>query len=262
MLLITLDGPKSRNSVGPLIYPELQSLMIEAGQDPNTQAVVITGAAGFFSSGGNINALRNSAGGTLSAATANTDGLNAMIKSIVECAVPVIAAVEGGAAGAGASIALSCDMIVASQQAKFTIAHVRVGLCPDGGATYLLRSALPRQMVMEMCLLGQPMPAGRLADAGIINTLMPEGQVLGYAMELAGRIAAGPPHAISIIKNLVNTATGNDLATHLDREGQAINLARFGQESAEGLSAFLEKRSPDFTSARNRAGAAQARGEI
>lgn len=257
LLLLTLDGPTSRNAIGPDVYQEVQAQVIAAGRDSEVGAIVLTGAGGFFSSGGNIDALRASAGGTLAQATANTDKLNAMIKSIVECPMPVIAAVEGGAAGAGVATALACDMIVASGQARFTIAYVRVGLSPDGGVTHVLRSALPRQMVMEMCLLGQPVPATRLAQAGIVNHLAAEGAVLSTALELAGRLADGPPQAIATIKDLVNTALENDFATQLDREARAINLARFGAEAAEGLSAFLEKRQHEFKRPETRTGGAE-----
>lgn len=248
VLLLTVDGPASRNAIGPAIYRDVQDQVIGAGCDPAIRAIVLTGAGGFFSSGGNILALRQSAQGTLAEATANTDRLNATIKAIVDSPKPVIAAVEGGAAGAGAALALACDLIVASETARFTIAYVRVGLSPDGGVTHFLRAALPRQFVMEMCLLGQPVPAARLAQAGVVNLLVPEDGALQAALDLAERLAAGPPQAIGRIKELVNTAPGRDLATQLDVEARGINLARFGAEAAEGLSAFLEKRIPAFAS--------------
>ncbi len=249
-LLLTLDGPTSRNSVGPSVYPQVQARLIDASRDPEIGAVVLTGAGAFFSSGGNVRALRDSAGGTLAEATGNTDKLNAMIKAIVECDKPVIAAVEGGAAGAGASTVLACDLIIAARGAQFTVAHVRVGLSPDGGVTHFLRSALPRQLVMELCLLGQPIGADRLAELGVVNRLTQEGEALETALALAERLAAGPPRATANIKGLVNAAEGSDLADHLDREARAINLARFGAEASEGLAAFLEKRRPDFFKSR------------
>ena len=245
--LLTLDGPRSRNAVGPEVYREVQARIVDAGTDPAVRAIVLTGAGGFFSSGGNVRALRDSAGGTLAEATAKTDGLNAMIKAIVDGPLPVVAAVEGGEAGAGAALALACDLIVAAEGATFTAAYVRVGLSPDGGITHFLRGALPRQMVMEMCLLGRPMPAARLAQAGVVNLLAADGAVLQAALELAGALAAGPPNAIGRIRELVNAAPGNGLADHLEAEARAINLARFGAEAKEGLSAFLEKRRPDFS---------------
>ena len=249
VLVLTLDGPGSRNSIGPYVYDAVQAQVIAAAGDPRLRAVVLTGSGGFFSAGGNIHALRESASGTLGEATARTDRLNAMIMAIVDCPVPVLAAIEGGAAGAGLSLALACDMIVASLNARFAVAQVRVGLSPDGGATSFLRSALPRQLVMEMCLLGMPVSAERLAGFGLINVLASKDGALEAALDLASRIADGPPQAIRTIKTLVQSAATADLASQLDSEARAINLARFSAEAAEGLSAFLEKRPARFASA-------------
>lgn len=247
VLVITLDGPRSRNAIGPEIYDAVQAEVIEARRNQQVRAIVLTGARGFFSSGANIHSLQASAQGTLAEAVARTDRLNAMIRAIIESPKPVLAAVEGGAAGAGVSLALACDMIVAAAGAKMTVAYVRVGLSPDGGVTHFLRSALPRQLVMEMCTLGQPVPAERLAQFGIVNAIVPEGSALQVALEVAGRVAAGPAAAIARIKAQVNAAPSNELASHLNLEADGINVARFSAEAAEGLSAFLEKRRPNFT---------------
>lgn len=246
LLVITLDGSGTRNAIGPTIYEEVETQILNAGSNAKTGAIVITGANGFFSSGGNVKALRQSAEGTFAQATANTNKLNAMIRAIVDCPKPVIAAIEGGAAGAGVALALACDMIVASVGSALTAAYVRVGLSPDGGTTYFLRSSLPRQLVSELCMLGLPVTAERLAHFGVVNVLTESGEALSSAKELAKRVAAGPPQAIARIKNLIAKSTENDLSTHLDLEARWLNQARFGAEAAEGLSAFLEKRVPRF----------------
>lgn len=246
VLTLTLDGPSSRNSIGPNVYRRLRDQIVDAGQAPGIRAIVLTGAGGFFSSGGNVNALKNSSGGPMSAVSANTDYLNAMIRAIVDCPTPVIAAVDGGAAGAGVALALSCDMIVAEAEANFTLAYVRVGLCPDGGATHFLRTALPRQLVNELCILGRPISAERLAAFGVVNEVSEPGCVLETATALARKVAAGPAQAIASIKHLINSAPDTQLTTQLWLEADRINQARFGPEAAEGLSAFLEKRKPDF----------------
>ena len=246
LLILTLDGAQTRNSLGPDVYPVLQSHIVDAGQNPDIRAIILTGANGFFSSGGNVNALKASGAATLAAATGNTDKLNALILAIAQCPKPVIAAVEGGAAGAGFSLCLACDLIVASEDAHFTAAYVRVGLSPDGGATHFLAHALPRQLVNEICMLGRPVAASRLADAGLINRCHPAGEALAAATGIAQQIAAGPPAATSKIKELILTAGTSDLAAQLATEARAINLARFGAEAAEGLAAFIEKRKAHF----------------
>lgn len=252
ILTVTLDGPASRNAIGPHIYRPLQAAMIKAGGDPSVRAVVLTGAGGFFCSGGDIHALKESASGTMAEATARTDGLNAAIRAVRGCAVPVIAAVEGGAAGAGLSLALACDMIVAAAGARFVTAYVKVGLTPDGGATWFLRQGLPHQLVMEMCALGQPVGTERLAQFGVVNAVTAPGGALDAATEMARRIAAGPARAIARIKAEVLAAPRNDLTAHLELEAEGMNAARFGAEAAEGLAAFLEKRNPVFPNPEDR----------
>ena len=247
VLLLTLNGPKSRNSVGPDVYRAVRDAVVDAGNAHDIRAIILTGSGGFFSSGGNINALKESAKGPLSAVTSNTDQLNAMIRAIVDCPTPVIAAVEGGAAGAGVALALSCDLIVAASDAKFTAAYVKVGLSPDGGLTHFIRGALPRQLVNELCMLGRPITAERLAPYGIVNELTDPGQAQDAALSLAQKIAAGPAQAIQSIKHLVNNAEDNQLTTQLWQEADRINQARYGAEATEGLQAFLEKRKPDFS---------------
>ncbi len=246
VLVLTLDGAETRNAIGPDVYPILQSHIVDVERDPTVRAIVLTGNNGFFSSGGNVNALKASGASTLAAATANTDKLNALILAIAQSSRPVVAAVEGGAAGAGFSLCLACDMIVASEDARFLAAYVRVGLTPDGGATHFLTRALPRQLVNEICMLGRPVGASRLHAAGLINSCHPAGSALDAALHLARDIAAGPPHATSRIKELINAAGSTDLPAQLAAEARAINLARFGAEAAEGLSAFVEKRKANF----------------
>ncbi|MAW88824.1 MAG: enoyl-CoA hydratase [Phyllobacteriaceae bacterium] len=244
--VLTLDGPQSRNSIGPENYRDLQRRIIDAAEDSSVRAIVVSGAGGFFCSGGNVTNLQRSAAGTMAEATANTDALNAMILAIRHCPKPVIAAVEGGAAGAGFSLALACDLIVAAQGARFLVSYVKVGLTPDGGVTHFLTGALPRQLVGELCLLGRPASAERLHAAGVVNTLSEPGRALGDAMALAGELTAGASGAQAVIKAEIAAAPFNDLASQLDLEARGINRARFGAEAREGLAAFLEKRKPEF----------------
>ena len=246
VLTLTIDGPKSRNSIGPELYDALREAVIDASDAPEVRAIVITGANGYFSSGGNINALKESAARPRGQVSANTDKLNAMIRAVHEAPLPVVCALEGGAAGAGASLAMACDMVFAAAGASLVIAYVKVGLTPDGGATHFLRSALPRQFAMEMCMTGKPMPVERLADFGIVNDVVPQGDALERAQDMARRLANGPSEALAVIKHEVNVAPRNDLTTHMALEADGINRARYSADAAEGLAAFLEKRKPVY----------------
>ena len=244
--IITLNGPETRNSISRLQYDTLRDAVVEAGADPTVRAIVLTGAGGFFSSGGNVKVLQESREQSLSQISRNTDALNAMILALRSCPTPIVAAVEGGAAGLGLALALSCDMLVATRVAKFTAAYVKIGLTPDGGTTHFLREALPRQLVSEMCMLGRPVDAERLYHAGAVNVLCDDGGALEAALELAGALARGASEAIGVIKSELNACDRTDLATQLDLEARGINRARYGDEAGEGLRAFLEKRAPDF----------------
>lgn len=246
VLILTLDGPKSRNAISPPVYAILQQRFIDAGEDPNIRAIVLHGANGFFSSGGDVNNLRKSATLPLSEVTKNTDGLNSMIRVIRACPKPVIAAVEGGTAGAGVSLALACDFLVAGEGAKFIAAYVKIGLTPDGGITHFLTASLPRQMVSEMCMMGKPIDAQTLHQHGVVNNVTAPDKVLEGALDMARALARGPQMAMAKIKSLIAAAPGNDLATHLEAEADAINRARYTAESREGTAAFLDKRKPKF----------------
>lgn len=246
VLILSLDGEQTRNSLSRPVYGKIRSHVIEASEDPNIRAIVLTGLHGFFCSGGNIVNLQKSAQGTMAEAALGTDALNAMILAIRQCRKPIVAAVEGGAAGAGLSLALSCDMILAAEESKFSAAYVRIGLAPDGGLTHFLSEGLPRQFVTEMCMTGEPVAAERLHSLGLVNRLLPTGKVLSAAKDLAQKLANGPTDAMALIKQEIAVAPGNDLATQLDLEARGINTARFGKEAAEGLAAFLEKRKPDY----------------
>lgn len=246
VLTLTLDGPETRNAVAAPVYRDIQARIIDAEHDPEVRAMVLTGAGGFFCSGGNVRGIRDSRNGTIAQASPNTDALNAMILALRMCPKPIVAAVEGAAAGAGLALALACDLIVAAAGAKFVAAYVKIGLSPDAGLTHFLREGLPRQLASEMCFLGRPVAAERLHAAGVVNVIAEPGAVQAEAAALAKALAAGPGEALGRIKSQIASAPRNDLAAQLALEAKAVNAARFSDEAAEGLAAFLEKRPPGF----------------
>jgi enoyl-CoA hydratase/carnithine racemase len=162
------------------------------------------------------------------------------------CPVPIIAAVEGGAAGAGLSLALACDLIVATKDAKFTAAYVKAGLVPDAGLTASLARMIPRPLAMEMCLMGRPVMATRFAELGAVSRICDTGNALGEAILLADTLAAGPRNAQSAIRQLVAQSYEVSEAAQLDAERDAMAHAAGTNEAAEGIAAFLEKRKAQF----------------
>ena len=142
---------------------------------------------------------------------------------------------------------LACDMIVAADGAKFTAAYVKAGLTPDGGLTHALSRLLPRQMAMEMCLLGRSYTASRLAELGVISQICPKDQALKTALELVEPLLFGPSQTQARIRTLMSQAANTDLETQLDLEADAMAEAQGSREAAEGISAFFEKRTPDYS---------------
>jgi enoyl-CoA hydratase/carnithine racemase len=159
---------------------------------------------------------------------------------------PVIAAVEGNAAGAGFSLALACDLIVAAGNARFTMAYVKIGLSPDGAPSLLLPRALPLQLASELLMEGAPIGAERLYQAGVVNRLVEPGRALAEAEAWAAKLAQGATGAIGRIKRLINQSACPELASHLELERESFSQLLHQPEAHEGIAAFLEKRSAQF----------------
>lgn len=235
-----------RNALSPSYYEGLIEGLGMASNDPDVAAVILAGEGGFFCSGGDLNLLKERRAMSLEERHTNINRLHDIIRAIRNCRKPVIAAVEGGAAGAGLSIAMTCDMIVAARGAKFTLSYVRAGLVPDGGATYALTQALPRATVTRMAMLAEPLLAERMYELGAVTELTPSGAALEGAQALAGQLAQGPEGAIASIKDLLNSAETNTFPQQLDAECHAMAHALGQDEAQTGISAFLNKKLPVF----------------
>lgn len=231
------------------LSPELYACILDAcaqAVSPGIRSVILTAEGGFFCAGGDLNALIERQGLAEDERRAMIEQLHDVLRGIRNCPVPVIAAVEGGAAGAGFSLALACDLIVAAEDAKFTAAYVKAGLVPDGGLTAALARTLPRQMAMEICLLGREVPAQKLEALGVLSECVPSGDADAAAHRLADLLATGPRTAQGQIRRLVSGAYDRTEAAQLDAERDAMARATGAPEAAEGIAAFLEKRKPDF----------------
>jgi enoyl-CoA hydratase/carnithine racemase len=246
------SNPAARNAITPALYDALPAALEEAAQDPAIGAIVLTGDGDFFCAGGDLRQLATRRELTVPERLEKIGRLHEQIRAIRACPKPVIAAVEGGAAGAGMSLALACDMLVAANNAFFTMAYIKVGLSPDGGATSFLSAFLSRQQMMELCLLGERIPAERLHALGAVNRLVEPGAALAEALALAGRIASGPANAAERIKRLCANAGHASLDEQLDLEAALMAESQGDDEAQEGIKAFFEKRAPDFASLRGR----------
>ena len=250
--ILTNSNPGARNAITPTLYAELSAALADAQDDPEVGAVVFTGAGDFFCSGGDLNLLAKRRELPAAERREKLEGLHDLIRDIRDFGKPVIAAVEGGAAGAGLSMALACDMLVSARDAFYTVAYVKVGLTPDGGATAFLAEFVSRQVLTEMCLTGDRMTAERLHALGAVNRLTDKGAALAEAIALAAKVASGPQRASARIKTLCRQAHHATLEEQLDAEAVFMVESQADDEAAEGIGAFLGKRRADFSALRRK----------
>ncbi len=245
-LILTMSNPGKRNALHPDMTAAAIETLATAERDDSIRVVVLTGADNFFCAGGDLNRLIENRALPRSVQASSIDLLHGWIDALRDCTKPVIAAVDGGAAGAGFSLALACDLIVAGQSAKFQMAYVNVGLTPDGGASWFLNQALPRQLASEILMDGKPVSAERLHQFGIVNRIVSDGSALDAALEWAQDLANRSPHAIQRIKGLLREAPANDLVSHFEAEKHSFVESLHHRDAQEGISAFLEKRPPRY----------------
>ena len=245
-LILTLSNPGAKNALHPDMYAAAIETLSTAERDDTIRAVVLTGADRFFCSGGNLHRLLENRSKDQSVQTESIDNLHGWIEAIRDCPKPVIAAVDGAAAGAGFSLALACDLIVAGASAKFVMANVKVGLTPDGGGSWFLARALPHQLATEIMIEGKPVSASRLHELGLVNRLVADGTALDAALDWADELAALSPNALERIKSLMHEAQHNTLARHFEAEKRHFIEILYHRDAQEGISAFLEKRKPHY----------------
>jgi enoyl-CoA hydratase/carnithine racemase len=246
LMLITLHSTDGRNTLSPQMYTAGIELLNTAERDPAVRAVVIHGSGGMFCAGGNLQRLAENRHKDSSHQFASIEQLHSWIEAIRLIPKPVVAAVEGAAAGAGCSLALACDFIIAAEQAKFVMAYVNVGLSPDGGATWQLARSLPRALAAQALMQGKPLMAEQLQQHGLVNEVVPQGKALDHALQLAAELAQKASNAIASIKELMNAAQGQSLNEQLAAERDQFVRNLFHDNAREGIEAFLAKRAPRF----------------
>ena len=245
-LVLTLSNPGKRNALHPDIAAAAIETLSTAERDETLRAVVLTGADQYFCAGGDLTRLIANRAQLKEVQAVSIDHLHGWIEAIRDFPKPVIAAVEGGAAGAGFSLALACDLIVASHTAQFSMSYVNVGLTPDGGGSWFLSQSLPRALATELLMTGKPIAAQRLHELGVINRLAAAGNVLDSALQWADELARQSPHAIEQIKSLLGGSAGRSLSAHLQLEKQHFVDSLHHRDAHEGINAFLQKRRPDY----------------
>ena len=241
-LWLTLNRPDVFNALTGEMADELAELAEEAVVRDDVRVVVLTGTGPAFSTGADISGANAHEHFDVTA----MDRANRIIRSIVNLDKPVVAAVNGVAAGVGCSAALASDIIVATESASFMLAFARIGLMPDGGASATVAASIGRARAMRMGLLAEPLTAREAYDAGLITHLAADDEFDDLVATLVRRLAAGPPLALAATKRAINAATLTELNGALERERTGQTVLMRTADMAEGMRAFSERRKPVF----------------
>jgi enoyl-CoA hydratase/carnithine racemase len=245
-MVLTISNPDHRNALGPDIYAAGVEALNVAEGNPEVRSVVITGEGAHFCAGGNLQRLQANRQQPTSVQAQSIEGLHNWIETIRSFPKPVIAAVEGSCAGAGFSLALACDFIVAAHNSVFVMAYSNVALSPDGGASWSLMHTLPRATSMQLLMLGERVDAARLQQLGVINAVSAEGAALDDALALCTRLNGRAPNALASIKELVNEAPHASLHQQLGLERDHFVRNLHHANGGEGIAAFLGKRQAQY----------------
>ncbi|MER6413195.1 enoyl-CoA hydratase/isomerase family protein [Streptomyces humidus] len=244
---LTLDRPEALNALTPEGRDRLIALLGEASADPGVRAVILTGAGRGFCAGADLRG-GGARGERIAGDVARTLRLGAqrLVAAVLDCEKPVIAAVNGTAAGLGAHLALACDLVLAAESARFIEVFVRRGLVPDGGGAYLLPRLVGPQRAKELMFFGDALTAPDAERLGLVNRVVPDGELDKTAREWAARLAAGPTRALALTKQLVNASMESDRATAFAAEAAAQEINMTTRDAQEGVTSFVERRATDF----------------
>lgn len=252
---LTLDRPDAANSITPDQRNRIIELMAEASGDLNVRVVVITATGKHFCTGADLRVSTIPEAPRPEGAPERTvgdvgrnikRGAQRLVSSILDCEKPVIAAVNGTAAGIGAHIALACDLIVAADSARFIEVFVRRGITPDGGGAYLLPRMIGLAKAKELIFFGDDLSATDAERIGLINKAVPADELETTVDEWARRLASAPTKAVSLAKWLLNRSLDSDRATAFDEEAWAQELASRTEDFNEGVQAFIQRRDVQF----------------
>ena len=247
--VITLNRPEALNALTSEVGQEFQSAVKELAEQ-GARAVIITGAGRAFCAGGDLREMRK---------IAERDGrvdaffdeplrlLNDCILLIRQTPLPFIAAVNGAASGGGCNFALACDLVIAAESARFNQAFIKIGLSPDCGGTFILPRLVGWKRATELMMTGQVTNASQALEMGMINSVVPDDQLMAAAMAMAEQLAAAPTSSLGRIKQLLEAGATNDYGAQLELERKAQLQSGQTKDFKEGVAAFIEKRPPKFT---------------
>ena len=248
VLAVTLNRPDSLNSLTAAMLKGIAVALEQAAGDPRVKAVRLGGAGRGFSSGAGISEEDHANPGANGIPADDVlDAANGAVRSIVNLPQPVVAVVQGPAAGVGASLALACDVVLASEKAFFMLAFTKIGLMPDGGASALIAASVGRHRAMRMALLAERIPAGEAHEWGLVTAVYPADQLDAEVDKVVATLASGPVAALRKTKHAINAATLVELEAALEREKQGQLVLLESNDFREGTRAFQQRRPAKFT---------------
>jgi 2-(1,2-epoxy-1,2-dihydrophenyl)acetyl-CoA isomerase len=248
--VITLNRPQRLNAFTIAMHQALAAALTEAEQDRSCRALLLTGAGRAFSTGQDLNERVTASGEVVVPGEALEKYYNPLVLRLRALPFPVVAAVNGPAAGASCNIALACDIVLAARSATFLQAFARLGLVPDAGGTWLLPRLVGQARARGLALLAEPLSAEKAEEWGLIWKAIDDSALMAEAERLCANFASAPTIGLGLIKRALDAAEDNDLATQLDLERQLQREAGSTPDYAEGVRAFLAKRKPNFTGRR------------
>jgi 2-(1,2-epoxy-1,2-dihydrophenyl)acetyl-CoA isomerase len=244
---IELNRPETLNAWTPELGRELLDAVTRAAADPDARAILVTGAGRAFSAGADLKVSRETtAEGLPDLSTRLRDVYNPIVLAVRDAPKPVVAAVNGPAAGLGFALALACDLIVAAESAYFLLPFVNLGLIPDAGAAYLLATRVGTARATALAMLGERLPAIRALEWGLVEAVYPDDEFAASAGEVAAQLAAGPTLAYANMKRVIRAGAQAALAEQLKLEATLQQEHAGTHDYAEGVRAFREKRPPRF----------------
>jgi 2-(1,2-epoxy-1,2-dihydrophenyl)acetyl-CoA isomerase len=246
---ITLNRPEAANALRPVDRDRIVDLLSEADEDHAIRVVVIAANGRHFCSGADVSGIARAKSDDKRATDSMRkimNGAQRLIAAVLDCGKPVIAVVNGAAAGIGAHLALAADLVVAAEDASFVEVFVRRGLVVDGGGAYLLPRRIGMQKAKELAFFGDKLPAAEALTLGMVNRVVPAAELDAAADEFARRLAAAPTTAISLTKRLLNASPDSSRADAFVAEAMAQEIQSAAEDSREGVRSFMERRPPEF----------------
>lgn len=243
---IELNRPDAANGLDTLMASELKQAARLCDGDPELKAVILSASGRFFCAGGDIKQMLSQGEAVGDAIKSLADDLHSAISILSRMQAALIVAVNGVAAGAGFSIAMVGDIVLAGESASFTMAYTGAGLCPDGSSSYFLPRLVGLRRAQELMLTNRTLSAAEACELGLVTRVVADDELQAEADKVARELAQGARLSTAYVKKLLLASAGNDLETQMELEGQLVAQCAASPDGREGIQAFVEKRKPDF----------------